>query len=174
MDIVEFGVLLYAIHLFQNGNKRVVRVIESALLDFYGYSAKKTISLGRAYSVNKTGFNYFLLDALKHRNTRSFVNFSLRCYTDEGMRMLFDVGQARAFDILNNKLLVFANDKKRAQYEAVFSIFTGHKVLKNSQIVKLMGDRGFNHSVSQRVLKDFIEVGLVEKLAGGEYMFFGV
>lgn len=170
VDIIEFGLLLYAIHPFQNGNKRVVRIIESALLDFYGYSAKKTISLGRTYAAHKDGFNHFLLYALNHRNTTAFVNFTLRCYTDDGKRTMADITVDDTENKLGKRILDSANEKKQKQYKTAFLLFKKHAFLKNSKFTELMIEAGYTHSISQGILKVMIKEDILNKLSNGNYI----
>lgn len=168
IDIIEFGVLLYAIHPFQNGNKRITRIIESALLNFYGYSARRTISLGRAYSIEKPSFNFFLLDSLKDKNTTSFVNFTLRCYTKEGKLNMLEFIENEAEHKIKTRILPYSSNKKQKQYQTAFSCFQKSDFsLKNRQFTKSMEDAGFSHSIAQNILKTLVTENIVTKDSNG-------
>lgn len=171
VDILEFGILLYAIHPFQNGNKRIVRIMESSLLYFYGYSAKRTISLGRAYAIEKTGFNHFLLSALKERNATAFINYSLRCYIDEGKRNIINSSISVAQNKLEKQILLFSGVKKHKQYMKAFSFFKEHLVLTNSQFSRLMEKNGYGHSVAQGILKEMQEEDILIKTGKGKVLY---
>jgi len=173
VDILEFGILLYAIHPFQNGNKRIVRILESSLLEFYGYSAKRSISLGRHFAIEKMNFHHFLLYSLHHRNTTSFVNFSLRGYLQEGARVMFEVYADTARIKIGIKILPLVGEKKRKQYRISYNLFAKHITLRNSEFVEKMKQEGYSHSISQAILKDFLQNEVLEKTPDKKYAFQG-
>lgn len=172
VDILEFGILLYAIHPFQNGNKRITRVIESALLEFYDYNAKGSISLGRYYSMEKTGFSFFLLSALNSRNTTAFVNFALRGYINEGENFIAKMVKNTAATKFYMHILPSLSEKKRKQYDIAFRLFIKHDLLKNSMFTKIMKESGYTHSVSQNILRSLVDDNVIQKLPDNFYVLF--
>ena len=87
-DIVEFHVLFYAIHPFRNGNKRVARILESMLVQNYGYGADRTLSLSTYYSDKKDAFTFFLMESILKKDPTPFINFALRGYFYVGKQLL--------------------------------------------------------------------------------------
>lgn len=79
-DILEFHILFYAIHPFQNGNKRVSRILESLLLDHYNYGVNRALSLATYYGKDKSSCNLFLMESLLQKNVYPFINFAIRGY----------------------------------------------------------------------------------------------
>lgn len=172
-DIIEFGILLYAIHPFQNGNKRVVRILESLLLEAYGYNAQNTLSIGRQYAVDKTGFHYFILQTLHKKNTAPFVNFALRKYIEEGETIMIDMLNKEVKDNFEMRILCSVQEKKKKQFSFAFSLFKKHFSLKNNKFVTFMKEKGYTHSISQTILKKMLDENILTKLSNGEYISHG-
>jgi Fic family protein len=70
-----FHTALYALHPFNNGNKRVCRVLEHIFLRSLGINAKNLYSTSYYYHKEKERYYKYLLASLEKRNLNHFVKF---------------------------------------------------------------------------------------------------
>ena len=171
-DIVEFHILFYAIHPFQNGNKRVVRLLESMLLHHYGYGAERMLSLAAHYGIKKDDSHFFLLQSLRKKDATFFANFALRGYLLSGHSM-FNHIQELLLDMFKNNFRHFAEltikESRRADYKATLnSILNLKGLFSHGDFVTAMKKRGYTLGVSQTILKDLKDKGILDH-ANGQY-----
>ena len=72
-----FHTSLYALHPFNNGNKRVSRILEHLLLRSIGLNKKNLYSTSYYYHKEKPRYYKFLLYSLERKNLNHFVSFML-------------------------------------------------------------------------------------------------
>lgn len=173
-DILEFHLLFYAIHPFQNGNKRVVRILESMLLNHYGYSAQRSISLAVYYSEKKDGVNFFLMQSLLKKDLAPFVNFAIRGYF-YSINMFFQTilqrylehfsKQFDAYITQNIKSLQAANYQK-----AKTSILQLKGAFAYTDFIEQMKKNKCSVGISQSIIKDLLKKGILQK-KGKQYYY---
>lgn len=166
-DILEFHILFYAIHPFQNGNKRVVRILESMLLNHYGYSADRLLSLSVYYLEKKEDMNFFLLTSLNKRDLTPFVNFALRGYFEAGIYMFIEILSANMVQVYKDIsffIETHINAMKTTNYlkaARVIALLKG--VFTHGEFINKMKDQKCSLGISQNIIKYFLEEGLVNK-----------
>lgn len=167
-NILEFHVLFYAIHPFQNGNKRVVRILESMLLDYYGYSAGRSISIAIYYNDEKDACNLFLMESLLRKDVIPFINFAIRGYFYAGYK-LFEKMSALFFENLQDNLNRHIQNKfKRSIHlknykKGVKVIMSLKGVFRHVDFIKLMKKKGITLGVSQTILQKFLKTNIIKK-----------
>lgn len=77
MGIAVFHTALYALHPFNNGNKRVCRILEHILLRSIGINTKNLYSTSYYYHTQKTRYYKYLLFSLERNNLNHFTSFIL-------------------------------------------------------------------------------------------------
>lgn len=156
-DILEFHVLFYAIHPFQNGNKRVVRVLESMLLNHYGYGADRMLSLAVYYGTCKNEAHFFLMESLRRRDPVYFANFALRGYLSAAHELLLKIERQifRAFSAYYESFLASSlRPSQRPKYQtALKSILDLKGRFTHGDFVRHMKKQGYPLGVSQMVLR---------------------
>lgn len=75
--IAVFHTALYALHPFNNGNKRVCRILEHIFLRDLGLNGKNLYSTSYYYHKQKERYYKYLLYSLERRNLNHFVHFFL-------------------------------------------------------------------------------------------------
>lgn len=75
--IAIFHTALYALHPFNNGNKRVCRILEHLLLRATGLNKKNLYSTSYYYHKEKPRYYKYLLYSLERKNLNHFVSFVL-------------------------------------------------------------------------------------------------
>lgn len=166
-DILEFHILLYAIHPFQNGNKRVARILESMLLDHYGYSADRTISLAVYYMEERNATNFFLMESLLRKDVSPFVNFAIRGYFYAGKRLVHQLLDSylenfrRGFDH-------FIEHNVKPAYVADFKIVSRTivelgGVFTYTEFVERMKKHRRTIGVSQRLIQELVKDKILRK-----------
>ncbi|MBI5621115.1 Fic family protein [Candidatus Gottesmanbacteria bacterium] len=75
--VAVFHSALYALHPFNNGNKRVCRILEHLLLRALGLNNKNLYSTSYYYHTQKKRYYKYLLYALQRKNLNHFVSFIL-------------------------------------------------------------------------------------------------
>lgn len=156
-DILEFHILLYAIHPFSNGNKRVARVLESMLLRQYGYSADRTLSLAMYYGKKKSATSLFLMESLQQKDPTPFVNFAIRGYFYSGReleREMTKVHLRSNSDNMVRLLAGFFSKERLKQYRAAAdAILELNGIFTHGQFIENMHKKGYTLGVSQELLK---------------------
>ncbi|MBI5411556.1 Fic family protein [Candidatus Peregrinibacteria bacterium] len=163
-DILEFHILLYAVHPFSNGNKRVCRLLESLLLNHYGYSADKVISLSVYYGEKKESYNFFFIESLRNSDVGPFVNFGIRGYFYAGIKIFSQnlenfVAREYAPSYGRKVLNFFNQDKTKSKktlkhyQRAAKVIMELNGVFTHKQFTDQMKRHGCALGVSQEILK---------------------
>ena len=75
--VAVFHTALYGLHPFNNGNKRVCRILEHVLVRSLGINDKNLYSTSYYYHKQKTRYYKYLLYSLERRNLNHFVAFVL-------------------------------------------------------------------------------------------------
>lgn len=75
--IAIFHTALYGLHPFNNGNKRVCRILEHVLLRSLGINGKNLYSTSYYYHRQKERYYKYLLYSLEHKNLNHFVSFMI-------------------------------------------------------------------------------------------------
>ncbi len=75
--IAVFHTGLYGLHPFNNGNKRVCRILEHMLFRSIGLNEKNLYSTSYYYHIEKTRYYKYLLFSLERKNLNHFVSFML-------------------------------------------------------------------------------------------------
>ena len=75
--VAIFHTALYALHPFNNGNKRVCRILEHILLRDLGFNPKNLYSTSYYYHKQKPRYYKYLLYSLERKNLNHFVSFML-------------------------------------------------------------------------------------------------
>src|SRR3990167_5383131 len=76
-NIGVFHTALYALHPFNNGNKRVCRILEHVLLRSLGINEKNLYSTSYYYHKQKQRYYKYLLYSLERKNLNHFTSFVL-------------------------------------------------------------------------------------------------
>ncbi|OGE27313.1 hypothetical protein A3B42_03815 [Candidatus Daviesbacteria bacterium RIFCSPLOWO2_01_FULL_38_10] len=74
-DVALFHTALYALHPFNNGNKRVCRVLEHPFFRNLGINQKNLYSTSYYYHKQKERYYKYLLYSLERKNLNHFVSF---------------------------------------------------------------------------------------------------
>ena len=75
--VAVFHTALYGLHAFNNGNKRVCRILEHLLLRSLGLNNKNLYSTSYYYHKQKARYYKYLLYSLERKNLNHFVSFML-------------------------------------------------------------------------------------------------
>ena len=75
ISVAIFHTALYALHPFNNGNKRVCRILEHLLLKTVGLNSKNLYSTSYYYHKEKERYCKYLLFSLERKNLNHFTNF---------------------------------------------------------------------------------------------------
>jgi Fic family protein len=75
IGIAVFHTALYGLHPFNNGNKRICRIIEHMLLRNLGLNPKNLYSTSYYYHTQKIRYYKYLLYSLERKNLNHFVSF---------------------------------------------------------------------------------------------------
>ena len=75
--VAVFHTALYGLHPFNNGNKRVCRILEHTLLRSLGLNAKNLYSTSYYYHKEKSRYYKYLLYSLERKNLNHFAAFVL-------------------------------------------------------------------------------------------------
>lgn len=77
LNIGIFHTALYAIHPFNNGNKRICRILEHMLYRTIGFNQKNLYGTSYYYHLEKERYYKHLLYSIEHANLNQFASYSL-------------------------------------------------------------------------------------------------
>jgi Fic family protein len=77
LNIGIFHTTLYAIHPFNNGNKRICRILEHMLYRTIGFNQKNLYGTSYYYHLEKERYYKHLLYSIEHANLNQFASYSL-------------------------------------------------------------------------------------------------
>lgn len=168
-DIFEFTLLLYAIHPFANGNKRVVRLIESMLIKHYGYGLEGMLSMAVYYNEKKESFHFFLMKSLQKKDPELFVNFALRGYLITGLLLVRQATNLHFYSLNQSSMMFlekFIPKKYQKRFEMAFKVI--HELgmtFHYTDFVQSMKTKGFSTMISRQVV-DILKERQIVKTKG--------
>lgn len=77
LNVAIFHTVLYAIHPFNNGNKRICRILEHMLYRSMGFNQKNLYGTSYYYHLEKERYYKHLLYSIEHENLNQFAVYSL-------------------------------------------------------------------------------------------------
>ncbi len=162
-----FHTALYALHPFNNGNKRVCRVLEHIFLRSIGMNKRNLYSTSYYYHKEKERYYKYLLASLERRNFTYFVSFFQEAFflsiistvkTSLEMQRLQFINQQND---LNDQLKTITRPlikRKELQYKTLY------KILK-----KKMAEQTFVTYLQQGVDK-----GILKKRESGRTVYYSI
>jgi Fic family protein len=104
-NIAIFHNALYAIHPFNNGNKRVCRILEHILLKSIGLNNKNLYSTSYYYHQEKARYYKYLLGSLERKNLNIFTPFILEAIVFSILDTVKTSLEIKKYNFLQNSLL---------------------------------------------------------------------
>lgn len=128
--VAIFHTALYALHPFNNGNKRVCRILEHLLLKSIGLNSKNLYSTSYYYHKEKERYYKYLLYSLERKNLNHFTNFIQEAITLSMATVVKTSLEAERFKFLNKqnleknvkKILNPLVKRKEIQFKNLFKI----------------------------------------------------
>lgn len=101
--VAIFHTCLYGLHPFNNGNKRVCRMLEHVLLRSIGMNEKNLYSTSYYYHKQKKRYYKYLLYSLEHKNLNHFVSFMLEALVLSIIDVVKTALEAKRSDFLDKQ-----------------------------------------------------------------------
>lgn len=102
-NIAIFHTSLYALHPFNNGNKRVCRILEHLLLKSIGLNSKNLYSTSYYYHKEKERYYKYLLFSLERKNLNHFTNFVQEAIVLSIVSVVKTSLEAERLEFINNQ-----------------------------------------------------------------------
>jgi len=162
--IAVFHTALYALHPFNNGNKRICRILEHILLRSIGLNAQNLYSTSYYYHTEKIRYYKYLLYSLEHTNLNHFVSFML---------------ESLMYSIVS--VLKTSIEVRRSAYIESQSIDTSIKTLikplmKKSELQFKQFTRYTRGKMARQTLVTYlrraVEAGIIEKRVSGRNTYY--
>lgn len=102
-DVAIFHTALYALHPFNNGNKRVCRILEHLLLRELGLNTKNLYSTSYYYHKEKSRYYKYLLYSLERKNLNHFTSFALEALVLSIIGVIKTSLEAKRSEFLNKQ-----------------------------------------------------------------------
>lgn len=143
-NIALFHTALYALHPFDNGNKRVCRILEHLLLRSIGFNQKNLYSPSYYYHTQKDRYYKYLLYSLEHHNLNHFTSFIIEALSYSMLDVMRASIELKKSDYLNNsalesnikKILKPLIKRKEIQFK-LFQKINSRKVVRQTFITYL-------------------------------------
>lgn len=103
--VAIFHTALYALHPFQNGNKRVCRILEHRMLRSLGMNTKNLYSTSYYYHKEKPRYYKSLLYSLERKNLNHFTSFVLEAIVLSMISVVKTSLEAKRSEFLNSHAL---------------------------------------------------------------------
>lgn len=126
--VAIFHTALYGLHPFNNGNKRVCRILEHILLRQLGLNQKNLYSTSYYYHKQKARYYKYLLNSLERKNLNHFVTFIQEAVMLSMISVIKTSLEAKRNDFINNQttdqtiknILKPLIKRKEAQFKHLF------------------------------------------------------
>lgn len=102
-SVAIFHTALYALHPFNNGNKRVCRILEHLLLKTVGLNSKNLYSTSYYYHKEKERYYKYLLFSLERKNLNHFTNFVQEAITISMIAVVKTSLESKRLEFLNKQ-----------------------------------------------------------------------
>lgn len=157
---------LYALHPFNNGNKRVCRILEHLLLRELGLNAKNLYSTSYYYHKEKPRYYKYLLYSLERKNLNHFTSFALEATVLSIVGVIKTSLEAKRSEFLNRQSL---DDTTRAILKPL--IKRGELQFKNlyGRARKKIARQTF-----VTYLNKAVEAGVIKKREAGRATYYGL
>lgn len=162
--VAVFHTALYGLHPFQNGNKRVCRILEHVLIRGLGLNPKNLYSPSYYYHRQKPRYYKYLLYSLERRNLNHFVSFILEAIA------------LSIFSVVKTSL-EFKRNEFLARQTTAKSIRSALKPLVKRGQVQFKNLARYNRSKIARqtlvtYLQKAVDQGIIQKQATGRTTYY--
>lgn len=157
---------LYALHPFNNGNKRVCRILEHLLLRELGLNVKNLYSTSYYYHKEKPRYYKYLLYSLERKNLNHFTSFALEAAVLSIVGVIKTSLEAKRGEFLNKQSL---DDTTRVILKPL--IKRGELQFKNlyGRARKKIARQTF-----VTYLNKAVEAGVIKKREAGRATYYGL
>ncbi len=103
VSLAVFHTALYAVHPFNNGNKRVCRILEHIILRQIGFNKNNLYSTSCYYHKERTRYYKYLLASLERKNLNYFASFIMESAILSIISVVKTSIEAERYDFLNKQ-----------------------------------------------------------------------
>ena len=161
--IAVFHTALYALHPFNNGNKRACRILEHLLLRSCGLNRQNLYSPSYYYHKEKARYYKNLLTSLLRRNFNPFVSFAQEAIA------LSIVSVVKTS--LELKRAQFLNDTRDEQIKLVLRPLVKQKKVQFKNLIRISGKK-MARQTFVNYLQKAVETNVVEKITKGKATYY--
>lgn len=166
MSVAVFHNALYALHPFNNGNKRVCRILEHVLMRSIGLNQKNLYSESYYFHMQKERYYKYLFYSLEHFNFNHFVSFVMEAMSLSIISVLKTAIEVEKFKFL---------DKKEID-SSIKSVLRPLVKRKNLQFKNLL--RINRNKISRQTLVSYLqkatELEILNRVAEGRNTFYSL
>lgn len=166
MSVAVFHNAIYALHPFNNGNKRVCRILEHILMRSIGLNQKNLYSESYYFHTQKERYYKYLFYSLEHFNFNHFVSFVMEAVSLSIISVL-----KTAIEVEKQKFL----DKKEID-SSIKSILRPLVKRKNLQFKNLLKIN--RNKISRQTLVSYLqkatELKIVTRMAEGRNTYYSL
>lgn len=149
-----FHTALYAVHPFNNGNKRICRILEHLILRSLNFNSQNLFSTSFYYHEEKSRYYKYLLASLERKNLTYFTNFMSEAFALSITDVVRSSLKQERLNFINEKtkiteirkILKPLASRKELNFKSLFSLFK--KSLARQTFVNYLGE-----AVNQQILK---------------------
>lgn len=160
-----FHAMLYAVHPFNNGNKRVCRILEHVMLRMAGLNARNLYSPSYYYHLEKPRYYKYLLAALTRKNANYFVAFCQEAIVSSQILVLKKGLELKREAFLNRHDLSKQDElilnplihKKELQFKNLYDKKTAKKMARQTFV---------------NALNQIVEKGVILRREAGRNVFY--
>ena len=161
INVSIFHSVLYAIHPFNNGNKRTCRILEYILIQSLGLNKNNLYSTSYYYHLRKDSYYKNLLNTIKNKNLNYFTMF----YVEAFLNAIFGVYKTS----LEFKRSKFIGDKD----VRLLKLLVKEKAIRYRKLKKLTRHM-FSETTLANKLGTYVKEGVLKKTAKATYTFYSL
>lgn len=163
-NVGVFHTILYAIHPFNNGNKRVARVLEHILLRIIGINSKNLYSTSYYYHQEKARYYKYLLYSLEKKNLNYFVSFFQEAIALSTITVIQSGLEAKRFQFVKNT-------GASEQVRTILQMLIKRRELQFGTLFKLLRNKMAKQTFVN-YLQQAVDAGLVTKRQAGRATYY--
>ena len=152
ISVAIFHTALYALHPFNNGNKRVCRILEHLLLKTVGLNSKNLYSTSYYYHKEKERYYKYLLFSLERKNLNHFTNFVQEAITLSMATVIKTSIDSKRVEFLNKQTI-------ESQVKSILKPLIKQKQIQFKNLFKIS-----KRKVSRQTFVNYLEKSVNENI----------
>lgn len=166
IGVAVFHTAMYALHPFNNGNKRTCRILEHILMRSIGLNQRNLYSESYYYHLEKARYYKYLFYSLEHLNLNHFVSFVMEALSLSIISVLKTAIEVERANFLDKQDV-------EVPVRSVLRPLVKRRLIQFKNLLRINRNK-----VSRQTLVNYlqkaVEMGIITRLAKGRNTYYGL